>query len=313
MTARYLCSALLVCLAGCGVPKSVLCPYKPAEPRFLTVAERRRAAPLILVVKILSTELTSERAPDPSGSGRLRLAKTHASVENVIQGSLKESDVSFAFFTTLSEPGVHGGPYWFEPGQRWIVFLRQECGTLRTITDTPGMDIRVRTGRHDTRDFPEGSDPNMAIGYILLTPGVDIRPGDVYVDTERVWGTVPERFFLAKVNLFLKSSDKRFREGGCVDIAVHYGLDADCLASVPPESVGGRLNYERIQYTVASKTASFPGLIKRDPLFLANISPTVDDVVALLELYASWGPPKVKASACGVLNRLDRKFQPCLR
>ena len=99
-------------------------------------------------------------------------------VETVLKGTLGLGQISY--YVYVSDEGGRrpsGGPK-LVTGSRWIVFLRQEQGFLRSYTDIDTLDLRVASGSHSQHEVPDDRPPGHKIAVILLTPGnlSDIRP-----------------------------------------------------------------------------------------------------------------------------------------
>jgi hypothetical protein len=110
-----------------------------------------KSAPLILLVEIVSSELTGDmrmlgKSPETGGPMvpeiPLHLARIQAKVLIAVRGSASQV---VEFYSWVWASGSHGGPRLFHPtpGGGRVVFLRPEGGYLHTVGDYPAYDLEV--------------------------------------------------------------------------------------------------------------------------------------------------------------------------
>lgn len=110
-----------------------------------------KSAPVILLVEIVSSELSGdrrmvERPPDALGQ-RARAIPLHlARIQARVLIPLTEfANQDVVFYSWIWASGSHGGPRLFHPtpGGSRVVFLRGEHGYLRTVGDYPAYDLEI--------------------------------------------------------------------------------------------------------------------------------------------------------------------------
>src|SRR5208283_638997 len=94
---RY-CLVMATCLlsTGCNIRR---CPSFPVEQKRIRPGELRVAAPIILVIKTVSTEPTPTEVNLGETLGKMRLVMTKGVTENVIRGHGMGSTIEFYFFS----------------------------------------------------------------------------------------------------------------------------------------------------------------------------------------------------------------------
>lgn len=302
---------LALCLAasGCGskcIPAPQLIDQRIAPNLF------RATAPLILVVKVISSEPQRTMAQLHDPDRRLRLIACRASVEDIIRGMYADSIITFYYFSDALE-GVKGRYYWFGAGERWIVFLRREGERIRTLTDDPGVDLMVRSGAHPQQEIPIDGGVAKALAYILLTPGRAFNksyPEFFAMDFSRMYAEpVSTRYLSSRLDLLRANAEPSLRDAACLEAADFFGVDENCLSGTEMNSVPAAV-FERFKQRVARTNAIIPDELKRDPLRDHQYA-NLDDVFVQLELYARYGSAHLKASACDALSRCGRRFSLC--
>jgi hypothetical protein len=147
-----LAGSLWVCelfCPACGSPGRAIRPVIYAQDDL--AALDMRSAPVILVVKITTANLTGdmrmvEKPPEVAGPMTptipLHLARIRADVLLTLRGSVRSS---VEFYSWVWASGKHGGPRLFHPapGSDHVIFLRQDGGYLHTVGDYPSYDLEL--------------------------------------------------------------------------------------------------------------------------------------------------------------------------
>jgi hypothetical protein len=277
-------------------------------------------APQIAVVRILRAEWTGpEIEITPPQKVVVRLVSVDAIVENVVRGDLKEGSSRFYFFAnTLSANGYHTVLGWLAPGERYLVFLREDGNVLRTQADVSGFSIRIRSGFHDLVPGPRmGSPvaPGLAITRIALTPSPDFEKGFA-ANVQHTYGEIaqfaPPYETARLLRQLLKHEDPDVRAQACLTLSSNYRYRDPCLPELlRSANEGVRQQAARWLKMQPSSQSLLRSLID-DPLSLSK-SGRVDDLSGDLELFAIDLDPAVRKQACDTLHTLLplRRFSAC--
>ena len=317
--------ALLLCLA---VSQFVACGQAPPlRPRVILPGEGVGGpfwlgAPEIAIVTIENASFLASDYPMPPGRLVLRLVAVDARVENSIQGVLRKGPIRFYFFTNSVAPGSIYPILlmWFDPGARYVVFLREDGGILRTMADLHDPHIKIHSGRHDalplSLDDAPRRDPGAVIAAAALTPSADhvegFAPGigDTF---GRLLSVVPGGYIARLLRALLTSPDEATREWACVTLSFHFSYRDPCFASL--------LNSkdpdvrQRANVLAPAKRASPQRLLSElsiapDSIYAPEIS---GDIADQLELYTFDRDFAVSRQACVALRRIfpSRGFPQC--
>ncbi len=136
------------------------------------------SAPIIAVVRVLNTSLLRQVAkPAARPLSPIRLMRVDGYVETVLKGSLGLGQIAYYVYVA-GEGGRPNAGAKLVTGSRWIVFLREDQGFLRSYTDIDTLNLRVASGSHSPLDIPGDRPPGYKIAVVLLTPGslLDVQP-----------------------------------------------------------------------------------------------------------------------------------------
>lgn len=311
-----ICLVAVLVASGCSrapglYPRVLMHAARVGSEFFLT-------APNIVVVYVHSVKLLSPKFP-LSGSSVLRLVQINADVETIITGGLRPGAITFYGFA--DRPPKEFRIY---PEARYVVFLREDAGVLRTMADPDGDELRVHSGLHDTADLPDPRSTaarimpcvdgqlqpatlaGMQIAYVLLTPGRNSDPDSLAqhldVDVAMLWPRAPAEYVVWLLKQLQKNDDRRVRDRACIALAEHpAGAGADsCLVEVakgPDPELRRRAN--EILAVHERNTGTLVETLKRWPAFL---SPDVADLAARLNLLAGHRNEQVRSLACKALR-----------
>lgn len=279
-------------------------------------------SPDIVVAKIEKAEWEGpEIEITPPQKMVVRLVSVRAEVENVVQGDVPRGPIQFYFFAnTLSRNGYHTVLEWFEPGGRYIVFLRKDGGVLRAIADVAGLNIQIWSGRHDHIPTPQTEpavhDPGVDIAYLALSPSTDVETGfaaTIQRVYDRLLQVAPPSEILLLLRNLLSHEGTELREQACLTLSRSFRYRDPCLA----ELLRSADEATRIQAGMLLRMqSSADWLVKaldEDPLSL-SISGEVSELSGDLGLFLFDPDPAVRKQACSTLVRLfpSRQFPNCV-
>jgi len=279
-------------------------------------------APKIAIVTIdKATWFEPDYAMTP-GRLVLRLVAVDAKVENVIQGELPVGPIRFYFFTNSVAPG---SVYpilrtWFVPGCRYVVFLREDGGILRTMADLTEPNIRIRSGHHATLPLSLNDaarrDPGAVIAAAALTPSA------VHVEgfADGIEGTysqlgliVPDGYIARLLRALLANPDQATRERACLTLSFHYSYRDPCFSSLL-DSKDPEVR-QQASGLARAKRASPQRLLSALSIAPDSINaPEILDALAdELELFTFDRDSAVSRQACVALRRIfpSREFPNC--
>lgn len=164
----YSVVALLV-LASCART-----PQLSPDVRALSNAELVTNAPIIVLGLCTRLETVGGELHRPDMA--LQQVRISLEVENVVRGQVPPGKI--VYYAFASADGHAGGAInvFPRPGQRLFAFLRNDTGSLRSMTDVYDSMIAVHSGRHPR--LPRGT-VSQQISEVLLLPG-EQAPLDVY-------------------------------------------------------------------------------------------------------------------------------------
>jgi len=312
--------ALIVVAEACGQSPQL-------RPRVIMPGEGVGSSFWLLAPKIAIVEVERAKWLEPDlemtpGKLMLRLVAVDARVENVIQGEIPEDLVRFYFFTnSLTSDGGYSTPrMWFEPGERYVVFLREDGGYLRTMADLTGPNIRIPSGRHQklpvSSDASQMGDPAVTIATAALTPAADHVEGfaNSIQDTfnRLLLITTPSR--LARLlRPLLTNPDRETSERACLALSINFSYRDPCFAKLL-DSADPVVKQQASIWASRKRGGEqrLLSLLRDDPISL-SISGTVGDLAGDLELFIFDQDVAVRHQACLALHRLFplREFPNC--
>lgn len=271
-------------------------------------------APDIAVVHVSGAELLGrEIEVTPPQKTVVRLVRIDGEVENVIRGELPKGRVRFYFFVNVPSKNGYSTPrYWLRTGSRYIVFLREDGGYLRTMADVTAPEIPVLTGPHDQLVAPgDGSlppDPRMEILVATLVPTAEYDPAFA--------ATIPRtesviREFVRPVDTalvlrgLLAHPDPDIQAQACLVLARRFRYRDPCLLKLiesKDERVRGQAGIWMTGRTEGGK--ELLRALKEDPLSL-SISREVEDLPGEIGLLTFDWDPEVRHQACMTLHLLS--------
>ena len=276
-TQKIVVSLFLIELLGasmCWSQGPVLVPREFEQRELPTETSFWLSAPNIAVVKVLSNKPIGRLYRARSGQKpELQLFEISVEVENVLQGEDLGESTSFYFFRQR----FTRGRYDFDPGERYIVFLRKDGEVLRTMTDLWYYFLPVGSGRHETDKLPSTPNLETKIAYILLTPGsgFNSKAFEQNVDAAVRWRG-QEKYKVSLLSQLLTNPDRSLRDQVCVILAVDFWIMPDCLASAS-ESSDERLK-ERAKGLMQKDDAEVERRLRESPLtLLPDIAEKVSD------------------------------------
>lgn len=258
------------------------------------------AAPYVLVVKIVSSDLEGPREPIFLGGPKtLQLVKFTANVENTIKGDLPKGTITFFFFAKIDQ----NPNYYLDPGKRYIVSLRSEGSVLRSWADATQLKIEIRSGSHAQQDLPLDLGPSATITYLLLTPGTDYDP-DVF---RKSLGWPPyshagPRYVHERLVLLQRNSNRLISDSACVASASMFWYRPKCLEEALKSPEG---NIREAAVGLSKDNLNLLDRLKANPFFLSPDSWT-NYSFQMLEIFAEDVRPDVRKAACASL----RNFAP---
>lgn len=283
------------------------------------------SAPNIAVVRIEAAGWTGpEIEITPPQKIVVRLVSVTADVENVIRGGLPKGRIQFYLFAnTLSANGYHTVLAWMEAGARYIVFLREDGGILRTLADVGGGNIRTWSGRHDSiptsQSQPAGEDPGTSIALLALVPSTDFDKGfaaNIQRTSDAVSQFAPPKEIVLLLRNLLANRDADVRAQACLTLSRNFSYQDPCLPKLLQSTDGEILQQATIWSRKRSRTqAGTQALLKslREAPLSLSISGRVRDLPGDLELFTLDSDPAVRQQACDTLGRLfpSRDFPNC--
>jgi hypothetical protein len=245
----------------------------------------------------------------------VRLISVAADVESVIRGTLPVGRIRFyTFANTLSQNGYHTVLAWMEKGARYIVFLREDGGTLRTVADVASGSIRIWSGRHDpiptSQADPARQDPGMAIALLALTPSADVDRGfsiNIQRTSDNLSQFVPPKEIASLLRGLLIHSDAQVRAQACLTLSRNFSYRDPCLPRLLSSTDEAIRQQAQMWSRMKSPTQALLKSLREDP-FSLSISGRIKDFPGDLELFTFDSDPSVRQQACDTLRRLFPPF-----
>jgi len=241
----------------------------------------------------------------------VRLVSVAADVENVIKGTLPAGRIQFyVFANTLSQNGYHTVLAWMEKGARYVVFLRNDGGALRTMADVASGSIRIWSGRHDVipasqRDSAR-QDPGATIAFLALTPSAAAVRGfgaNVQRTSDAVAQFAPPKEVAALLRNLLTHGDANVRTQACLTLSRNFSYRDPCLSVLLASTDGPTRQQAEMWSRMKSPTQALVKSLVEDP-FALSISGRVVDFPGDLELFTFDSDPRVRRQACDTIRRL---------
>jgi len=265
----------------------------------------------VLVVKILKAELQGRPEPlEPKKKLVLQLVKFTAEVENVITGIQLDNVISFYFFLNPDQ----SPRYWLEPGKRYVVFLRDEDGALRTMADCSQLALRVYSGRHAQRQLPTNLGPGPTIVYVLLVPGSECNFSEfgMHLAPDQLDEYASPRYIASLMSQLQQHAAPALRDRACLATAQAFWFRPPCLASCVKSSDAQIRETATVLLSGRDDKIGAPERLRKAPL---SLMPTrmEEYIEGRLEMFTSDVRPEVRRSACEDLGRLFpvRRYPQC--
>jgi len=309
--------------------QTLLCAQPPRlQPRVILPGEGVGSqfwllAPDIAIVTVSQAErLGPSIEVTPSQNLSVQMVMIDAEVEIVIQGDLATGPLRFYFFTNTLTPDVgYTTPLsWFDPGKRYVVFLRQDGGVLRTMADLTEPNIRIRSGHRVTLPMPplrpSRNDPATVIASVALTPAADYEK-DFASSIEDTFGRLLIITNPGKIAPFLREllahPDPAIRQRACLSLATNFSYRDPCLLKLLDSEYPAVKQQANIW--MARKRGSEQRLLRtlqQAPTTL-SVSGKIEDLAGDLELFTFDWDSGVRQQACDTLHDLfaSRRFPNC--
>lgn len=274
-------------------------------------------APNVLVASVRSVKLLGPDFP-LSPRSTLRLARINADVETIIAGGLRPGAVTFYGF--VDRPWYK--EFRIRPESRYVLFLREDAGVLRTMADPDGDELQMHSGLHDTADLPdprstaerimpcvheqvdEGRLVGMRVAYVVLTPGRRFNPESMAQHLEgdlgKVWSRAPLQYVALLLKELQSNGDAGVRAAACIALAEYAPGDNACLVDLAkgPDAALRKRAEERLRV----HDENIPRLIERLKMAPHSLSPDVVDLAGRLELLTTHRNDRVRSLACKALR-----------
>ena len=292
------------------------------------------SAPHILVVTVKSATIDTKEV-FVSSLVVMRLVQVEAEVENELSGSLGTRTVKFYFFGYAGgrgNPGYQRQTYWLDPGNRYIVFLREEEGVLRTIFDMDELSFHVLSGRHNSAEFPSSMSIEEKIARVCLSPGSQYSPKELasapHLVVNGLWGIAPAATTVGLLRALTSHPNREVRESACVELSQSFQFTDSCLPRFVKDLdlklrgdaariVAGKDKEHEMAFSkmfrtdplpllVAQKDQERPALIqtlRTGPLELSYTG-EIKGFAEELELFTTDYYPEVRREACAALKRV---------
>ncbi len=276
------------------------------------------AAPYIAVVRVSAAEWIGPEIEITPDILAVQMVCVDADVENVIQGELPKGPVRFYFFTNkLAANGYHTLLSWLAPDYRYVVFLRKDGGILRTMADVAGLNIPIRSGRHNqilvAQSVPGEHYPGKEIVYLALTPASTYDPGFAagLMSVNHLYGFAPQGYVLHLLRDLLVHPDESIREWACRTLSVQYNYLDPCASKLSKSKQLEMRQWANIWTRAGvSGERSVIRVLRDDPF---SLSGRIEDLDGNLEAFTYDSDPAVKQQACTTLHRIfpSHDFRNC--
>jgi hypothetical protein len=237
----------------------------------------------------------------------VRLVRVNGQAEYWIKGTVPAKALTFYFFTNVpTTTGFRSPRSWMEPGQRYIVFLREDGEVLRTMADMEQLQIQVHSGDHSQGSFSSDASLGIRIAALLLTPGENYDSATfarhIGLDLLNVRTIAPAKNLVALLSGLLKNRDDRVRTAACFALAKEYPSQDSCLVDLANAPDDGQR--QRARELLALHDRNTPELIKRLAEYPSTLSINgkTEDLGDDLELFTNHRNAEVRAGACRALE-----------
>jgi hypothetical protein len=272
-------------------------------------------APEIVVVKVASADLVGPEIEITSPQRLVvRLATIKGTVENVLRGDRPvDRPIIFYFFTNIpSSNGFTTPKYWLDVDSRYIVFLREDNGVLRTMADVAPPEILILTGRHSQADLTR-EDPARAILQLALSPSSDYEPtfGSNLQHTELSIQEFVKPSDLARyLRMLLSHPDMTVQTEACLVLSRRFRYRDPCLPRLL-ESTDQRVRAQARMW-MREGTGTTNALITalRENPWSLSLSGNVEDLASDLAIFIWDSDRQVRHEACMTIRRLFPASEP---
>jgi hypothetical protein len=273
-------------------------------------------APQIIVVSVKSANWLGPAIEiTPPQRAVVRLVRVDGEVENIIQGELPKGPIQFYFFAnTTSKDGYTTIKYWLTPGRRYVVFLREEAGVLRTMADLAPPKIQVLSGRHDqiaTGKSP--SDLGRAILHIALTPTGDydkVFASGIQQTVSSILEFVAPSDLARSLRILLTHPDRAIQDQACLTIAREFRYRDPCLPKLLNANDPAIQQQARLWMQGRQESGHELLTLLRDNPLALSASGKVEDLASDLETFTWDWDAEVRKQACATLRRLFPAGRP---
>ena len=203
------------------------------------VPDIRQFAPIVVVASVLENTVVAKGAPAARlPKVLLDLHLVRCRLENLLRGQIDGSDGSeftFYYFADTEFPYFYKRQFSASRGRRYIFFLNNENGVLRSIGDAGPYSLEVLSGTHPA--YRAGENLGAAVADILFKLGTDYDAktlaGELsyaYLYTQLavadLWGSRIHNTQLIRV---LLGEPEPIRGRACQVLAARYEGQYDCL------------------------------------------------------------------------------------
>jgi len=194
----------------------------------------RQFAPIVLVGFVHENRVVESRPAARAPGVVLDLHLVRTSLEVPIRGRLNSREVEFYYFVQSPQSPQPNARYKrlfeAEQGRRYIFFLCEENGVLRSVGDVGEYSVPVLSGTHSGY-HPDASNPGDTVADILLTLGSGASP-EAFARSLRsssivsdAWGSRPHTVRLLRK---LLTNAGPIRESACIVLTTRYNGQHDC-------------------------------------------------------------------------------------
>ncbi len=267
-------------------------------------------APIIAIATIRSSSWTGPEVPLEPGLA-VRLSENAATIETVLRGAIPTGSVTFYCFTNTLTDSQHVIRMRWDPGRRYLLFLRRESGQYRVLTDWTSLQVKI-TAESPYLETLRGSETASTLGISIaraaLAPGKPFN-GMLQILVDQLKGFAPASEMVTLLRSLLASADPRTRIEACQVVSTYFNYRDPCL----PETI--RSLGSRSGPVLSSRLNAGPDLVnrlRRDP-FSLSISGKVEDLHDDLTILMMDFDPAVRREACNVLVRVFGDHLECTK
>lgn len=219
---------------------------KQLRQHYQCEASYSKCAQLIVVARIKSRRDTGFSEPkaraDFSGPDRLSLFEVAVEVENVLKGEFPGKTLTYYFYGhPLNIPLVGVSPHEPESGERYVLALTYDAGTLRTVVDyVDWPHHRMFSGSHAATFIRPQWTVGERIARVILTPGAGVVDDDLAQHVDRACQRAESEggplLTMELLKSLLEYSGCNTRSSACLLLAQRYPGHDSCLARVVLDS-----------------------------------------------------------------------------